>query len=386
MRPTGTTPSSRATTCSEPGPAPTRSSITWSSPVTTSAASASSATARLEVELLLDSCHALMNLRRGPLQAPERRCRWPRSEERQREREEPTCKSQVNDLWRTVPGARPGAPRRMDSRARFPPEPQENLLYFIEKNAPLLEPWQREVVRIVRKLAQYFYPAAPDPGDERGLGDLLALHPDESPVRRGLVAEGLHAGVPAVAHQRDLPALHTARWYSGINPYALGFAMFSDIKRICEKPTEEDRRWFPDIAGSDWRKTLEFAMRNFKDESFIAAVPLTQGDPRPQAVHGAGRRRGGELEVGDPRRARLPAHPRDPLADQYNLGSASPTSRSGTSDLRGDRSLTLRHVQDDRRGAAALTSLPATPSAAAAVTAGSANWARWRPRRPGPGG
>jgi stage V sporulation protein R len=26
----------------------------------------------------------------------------------------------------------------------------------------------------------------------------------------------------------------------------------------------------PDIAGSDWRKTLDFAMRNFKDESFIA--------------------------------------------------------------------------------------------------------------------
>ena len=41
---------------------------------------------------------------------------------------------------------------------RFPMDPQENLLYFIEKNAPLLEPWQREIVRIVRKIAQYFYP------------------------------------------------------------------------------------------------------------------------------------------------------------------------------------------------------------------------------------
>jgi stage V sporulation protein R len=59
------------------------------------------------------------------------------------------------------------------------------------------------------------------------------------------------------------------RAYSGINPYALGFAMFTDIKRICEKPTDEDRRWFPDIAGSDWLKTLDYAMRNFKDESFI---------------------------------------------------------------------------------------------------------------------
>ncbi len=28
----------------------------------------------------------------------------------------------------------------------------------MEKNAPLLEPWQREILRIVRKVSQYFYP------------------------------------------------------------------------------------------------------------------------------------------------------------------------------------------------------------------------------------
>ena len=36
--------------------------------------------------------------------------------------------------------------------------PEENLLYFIEKRAPRLEDWQRELVRIVRLIAQYFYP------------------------------------------------------------------------------------------------------------------------------------------------------------------------------------------------------------------------------------
>ena len=40
--------------------------------------------------------------------------------------------------------------------------------------------------------------------------------------------------------------------YSGINPYALGFAMMRDIERICREPTAEDRAWFPDLAGSDW--------------------------------------------------------------------------------------------------------------------------------------
>ena len=56
---------------------------------------------------------------------------------------------------------RPAAAWRPPSKARrFPAEPQENLLYFIEKNAPLLEPWQREMVRIVRKIGQYFFPSA----------------------------------------------------------------------------------------------------------------------------------------------------------------------------------------------------------------------------------
>ena len=62
---------------------------------------------------------------------------------------------------------------------------------------------------------------------------------------------------------------YNSPWYSGLNPYTLGFSIFTDLRRICENPTEEDREWFPDIAGSDWLETLHFAMKNFKDESFI---------------------------------------------------------------------------------------------------------------------
>jgi spore cortex formation protein SpoVR/YcgB (stage V sporulation) len=56
-----------------------------------------------------------------------------------------TIQRNLNDLWRTVPRAREMSERDDE---QFPKDPQENLLYFIEKNAPLLEPWQREIVRI----------------------------------------------------------------------------------------------------------------------------------------------------------------------------------------------------------------------------------------------
>jgi spore cortex formation protein SpoVR/YcgB (stage V sporulation) len=61
------------------------------------------------------------------------------------------------------------------------------------------------------------------------------------------------------------------RRYSGINPYALGFAMMQDIERICKLPTEEDRRWFPDIAGhGDSYSVLREIWANYRDESFLS--------------------------------------------------------------------------------------------------------------------
>ncbi|AHV92429.1 spoVR like family protein [Bordetella holmesii ATCC 51541] len=106
------------------------------------------------VEALLDSCHALS------LHGVDRYKRPPpislREEaQRQSERAE-HARLQYNDLWRTLPRV-DAAPQARASGA-FPPEPEENLLYFIEKHSPTLLPWQKELVRIVRKVAQYFYP------------------------------------------------------------------------------------------------------------------------------------------------------------------------------------------------------------------------------------
>lgn len=87
---------------------------------------------------------------------------------------------------------------------------------------------------------------------------------DKGLVTDGFILEFLQSHTAVIAQPTfDSP------YYRGINPYALGFAMFQDIKRICEHPTEEYKYWFPEIAGSDWLATVKFAMQNFKDESFV---------------------------------------------------------------------------------------------------------------------
>ena len=298
-----------------------------------------------EVELILDSCHALMNYgvdrykRPSKLSAEQERIR---QEERER-----YLQSQVNDLWRTLPIDKQVKDEEADEI--FPEEPQENLLYFIEKNAPLLEPWQREIVRIVRKLAQYFYPQRQTKVMNEGWAcfwhyTLLNQLYDEGLVNDGFMLEFLQSHTGVIAQPGfDHP------YFNGINPYALGFNMMCDIRRICEQPTAEDSEWFPDIAGSDWLETMDFAMRNFKDESFIAQYlsPKIMRDMKLFCILDDDQNE--DYEVSAIHDHRGYQNIRQALVDQYNLGSMEPNIQVYSVDLRGDRSLTLRHNQYNRR-------------------------------------
>jgi len=297
------------------------------------------------VELILDSCHALMNYgvdrykRPSPLSVREEK-------QRQREREA-RLQMQINDLWRTIPRKEPaGEP---EEKKRFPSEPQENLLYFIEKNAPLLEPWQREIVRIVRKLAQYFYPQRQTQVMNEGWATfwhytILNHLYEERLVNDAFMLEFLQTHTNVVFQPP-----YNSDYFSSINPYALGFTMMRDIRRICEQPTDEDKRWFPDIAGSQWTATLDFAMRNFKDESFIAQYlsPKVIRDMKLFVVLDDDRKR--KLEVTAIHDDSGYRHVRQSLAEQHNLGSNEPNVQVYNVNREGDRSLTLRHTQFKRR-------------------------------------
>ncbi|MDP3521608.1 MAG: SpoVR family protein [Hydrogenophaga sp.] len=297
------------------------------------------------VELLLDSCHALQNHGVDRYKRPAK-LSLEKELARQREREA-YLQSQVNDLWRTVP-QRAHAETEA-APVRFPDEPQENLLYFIEKYAPLLQPWQREIIRIVRKISQYFYPQRQTQVMNEGWATfwhytILNQLFDEGVVGAGFMMEFLQSHTNVVMQP---PVGHP--YYRGINPYALGFAMMRDIRRICEQPEAEDREWFPDIAGSDWHKTLDFAMRNFKDESFIAQYlsPRLIRDFHLFAVLDDDQ--DSQLTISAIHDANGYRHIRQRLADQYNLGNNEPNIQVWSVDLQGDRALTLRHTPYQRR-------------------------------------
>ena len=302
---------------------------------------------REEVEAVLDSAHALMDQGVFRYRRPPRPSR-DRVAEKMRRRQE-HAEEDYSELWRTLPaGAEPPPmPPAWQADEDNEPElklPEENLLYFLEKHSPTLKSWQREILRIVRNLAQYFYPQRQTKVMNEGCATFVHHYLMNALFDRGLIGEGsifefLHSHTSVIFQ----PDFDDPR-FRGINPYALGFAMMTDIKRIAEEPTEEDREWFPTLAGSgDWRAALKDAWANYRDESFIEQFlsPKVMRDLKLFALYD---------KADDPHFTVSAIHSetgyrrvRSLLARSYDVGEADPNIQVVDADLKGNRTLRLEH-------------------------------------------
>jgi spore cortex formation protein SpoVR/YcgB (stage V sporulation) len=301
---------------------------------------------REAVERTVDAAHALMShgIDRYPgkkildLRADEKR-----AGERRRHEE-----SMFNDLWRTVPNtkAKSKATLTAERRRALLGLPQENILYFLEKTAPRLAPWQREIIRIVRHIAQYFYPQSQTKVMNEGTATYVHYRIMTRLHQQGRISDGnfleflqSHTNVVFQPEFDD-------RRYSGFNPYALGFAMMQDIERIVTKPEEEDRYWFPDIAGKgDVEGVLRDTWSNYRDESFITQFlsPALIRRLRMFHLHDNPAESAG-IKVDAIHDERGYRRVRRELARQYDVGFVDANIEVVDVDLAGDRRLMLRHT------------------------------------------
>jgi len=304
------------------------------------------------VERVLDAAHALMGQgvnRYGRRARPSLREEQARAESRVAHEQE-----NYSDIWRTLPASpragasskagRPRSPKPVRDACQLP---EENLLYFLEKFAPKLEDWERELLRIVRFVSQYFLPQRQTKVMNEGCATyvhykIMNRLYDQGKIGDGAMLEFL-ASHSSVVFQPDFDDPR----YSGLNPYALGFEMMCDIERVVTAPTDEDRAWLPEIAGSgDVMGALRTAWAHFRDDSFIAQYlsphlmrkmrlfQLTDmaADPHYKiaAIHD-------ERGYRNVRRA---------LARQYDPGAQDPNIQVSAADLAGDRRLVLTHQMD----------------------------------------
>lgn len=217
------------------------------------------------VEDTLDAAHALKWHGVDKYEKP-RTLSIAEEKQRQKDRDSEYERS-FNMLWTLSPGRQAAKTKRDEF---LPNGYEENLLYFLEKRSPILQPWQRELLRITRKIGQYFYPQSQTKVANEGWASTVHYYIMYRLYEKGMIDDGsvleflnLHT---AVVNQ---PNLKSQSPTANFNPYYLGFKIFEEIRRLSENPTEEDKYWLPDFAGRDWLENWHHGYTNYRDDSLI---------------------------------------------------------------------------------------------------------------------
>lgn len=185
--------------------------------------------------------------------------------EEQEKQKHVTPSSEYDDLWGLDKKAkraeedrdlRPGKP------PKFPEKPEKDILEFLVQHAPHLQPWQRDIIEIVRMEQLYFVPQMQTKVLNEGWASLAHSRIMRRMADRGLISDSdvlefaqLHSGV-----------LSPSR--TSLNPYYLGYKMYEDIERRWDNPTKEEQERLGRRPGMGKQKIFEVReMEN--DVSFL---------------------------------------------------------------------------------------------------------------------
>lgn len=146
---------------------------------------------------------------------------------------------------------------------------EENVLAFVGKNSSRLKPWQREIVNGYCALRQYLYPQPLMKIIHEGFANFWESELMDDLYDQKVLSDGEYIEYLIMKASSNHQLDWDSKYYSGFNPYALGYKIFEDIKRICTSPTEEDKKWFPQLIGKNWIDEICYAAYNFRDSSFI---------------------------------------------------------------------------------------------------------------------
>ena len=228
------------------------------------------------VEFILNAAHSLRHHgidknKRPPklnaeARAKRRKWRLDVEQENKSELHDDAKSKQKDEIADFIKGSILANPQLYDKN---PDLPESNLLYYIEKNSPILTTWQREILRIVRTISQYFYPQMQTKVMNEGFASFVHHTLMNDLYDAGYISEGY---MLEFCHSHS-DVLNMPDWDNkyarGLNPYKLGFEIFKDIQRMCTNPTEEDKEYFPELIGKNWVDIINDAVVNYRDESFI---------------------------------------------------------------------------------------------------------------------
>lgn len=292
-----------------------------------------------EVELVLDACHALMDHGVDAHKRPSK-SRTQRAVQAAESYDQRLADYDL--LWEKTVAKK--APESTERFAGTLDSGEDNLLYFIEKNAPNMPQWKREIIRIVRKVAQYFHPQGLTKVLNEGFATFTHHYCMHRLYEKGLISEGALFGFIQSHTNVVMQADFDDQRYSGINPYALGFSIFRDIRRVCENPTPEDLQYLPHLKGVHWLDAVKEAMSNYNDSGFIGQFmsPRVMRDFKLFALEDKASQ--SEYRVETIHNERGYEKLRALLAEKHTRSARVPHIQAIRADITGDRTLTLKYT------------------------------------------
>lgn len=140
----------------------------------------------------------------------------------------------------------------------FPPEPEKDLVWFIQEFSPVLEDWQRDIMSMLRDEMLYFWPQMETKIMNEGWASYWhqrILRELDLTTEESFEYSKLNASVVQ-------PSRHS------LNPYYLGLKIFEDIERRWDQPTKMEQERLGRVPGKGREKIFE--VREFdSDISFI---------------------------------------------------------------------------------------------------------------------
>lgn len=202
------------------------------------------------VENFIDAVLAIQEHVDPQLIKPQRLDKQRQMEEKQRRAKEarhtPPRTGEYDDLWSLEESAQ-STHDSQDNYFAFPPEPEKDIVWFIQEYSETLEDWQRDIMSMLREEMLYFWPQ--------------------------METKIMNEGWASYWHQRilrelDLTSEETVEFAKlnssvvqpsrqSLNPYYLGLKIFEDIERRWDHPTEEEITRFGRIPGSGREKIFE---------------------------------------------------------------------------------------------------------------------------------
>lgn len=178
-------------------------------------------------------------------------------------RKQPERKGPYDDLWSLGDGSDAEDPG--SSGANFPPEPEKDVMWFIQEYSESLEDWQRDIMSMLREEMLYFWPQM----ETKIMNEGWASYWHQRILREmNLTSEETveYAKLNASVVQ---PSRHS------LNPYYLGLKIFEDIERRWDHPTEEEQRRFGRQQGKGREKIFEVRELD-SDTSFLRSYLTKQ--------------------------------------------------------------------------------------------------------------